>query len=138
MPQPRAYQILVRGDPQYAREQPQEMERADFRSRRGLLQIDLLVGLGVDPQRRFYRAAAIPRPGRHRCLRASGGHLDEAAGEHCADLVKPDIAAVAGAAPIRHASVRSPMASTTSGLRKKDRHSSPQIWSWVQVNLSPG
>src|ERR1700730_15519772 len=41
MPQPRAHQILMRGDAEHAREQPQEVERADAGLSRGLLEIDL-------------------------------------------------------------------------------------------------
>src|SRR5439155_1245796 len=43
-----------------------------------------------------------------------------------------------GALPIRQASARSPIACTSSGPKKNDRHSSPQTWSWVQTYSSPG
>ena len=88
MPQPRAHQILMRGDAEHVCEQPQEMERADFSGRGGLFQIDREVRMRIDPQRGFHRAAAVP--GRCRCTRAgpSRNHLDEAAGEQRTDLIE--------------------------------------------------
>src|SRR6202051_4806999 len=63
MPQPRAHQILVRGDPEHAGKQPQEMERAEFRLRRGVLQVDVLMRMAsiqsaVSTARRRWRALA--------------------------------------------------------------------------------
>src|SRR5258708_5114700 len=99
MTQPRAHQIWRRGDPKHAREQPQEMERADPRLAGGLLEIDLVVRMGVDPKRRFHRAAAIAGSRRHRLVRPPGNHLDETAGEYLSDLVEAHIAAAAAGAP---------------------------------------
>ena len=93
MAQPRAHQILVRRDAERVREQPQEMERADAGLGGCVLQVDRLVRMGIDPQRRFHRAAAIAggiRPGLARLAR---NHLDEAAGQHLPDLVETDVAA---------------------------------------------
>src|SRR5260370_102086 len=41
-------------------------------------------------------------------------------------------------APARQLSARSPIASTSSGASRKDRHSSPQTWSCVHMYSSPG
>jgi hypothetical protein len=43
-----------------------------------------------------------------------------------------------GAEPICQISLASLIASTSSGLKKNDKHSSPQTCSWVQVYSSPG
>src|SRR5260221_8560889 len=72
------------------------MERADPRLAGGLLEIDLVVRMGVDPKRRFHRAAAIAGSRRHRLVRPPGNHLDETAGEYLSDLVEADIAAAVG------------------------------------------
>src|SRR5260221_13542410 len=75
------------------------MERADPRLAGGLLEIDLVVRMGVDPKRRFHRAAAIAGSRRHRLVRPPGNHLDETAGEYLSDLVEADIAAAVGGGP---------------------------------------
>src|SRR6266581_201994 len=61
MPEPRAHQILMRGDAEHAREQPQEMERADAGLGRRIVQIDWRGGMGIEPQRGLHRAAAVSR-----------------------------------------------------------------------------
>ena len=88
-------------------------------------------------------------------LRLARDHLDKAAREELADLVEADVAAAIcrrlrqlaehhqfrqrrRGADLPGRRRRSPIASTSSGSRKNDRHSSPQTWSWVQVYSSPG
>jgi hypothetical protein len=68
-------------------------------------------------------------------VRPAGNHLDETAGASSPSTINSDSG---GALPIRQASARSPIASTSSGPKKNDRHSSPQTWSWVQTYSSPG
>ena len=93
MAQSRAYQILVRGDAERLREQPQEVKRADASLRRGIIQIDLAVRIGVDPQRRLHRAAAVSGGVGAGFAFAAGNHLDKAARQHLADFVEADVAA---------------------------------------------
>ena len=100
------------------------------------------VRMGIDPQRGFHRAAAVAQRRRHRLWRAAGDRLDKAAGKErarprrgryrCCHLppsapVRPAPSIPAAAAPRRPArsSALSPIVSTSSGLRKNDRHSSP-------------
>src|ERR1700743_3511822 len=59
--QPRAQQILMWGDAEHAGKQPQEMERADAGLLRNVLQLDLAMRVGFDPERRFDCTAAVPR-----------------------------------------------------------------------------
>ena len=58
-PQPRAQEILMRGDAEHAGKQPQEVERADAGLASRVFQLDLPVRIGVDPERRLDRAAAV-------------------------------------------------------------------------------
>src|SRR5215475_5545445 len=55
MAQPRAKQVLMRSDTEHAREQPQEMERADAGFKRRILQADLPMRMRIQPQRCFHR-----------------------------------------------------------------------------------
>src|SRR5262245_63168821 len=57
--QPRAHQVLVRRHAEHLAEQAQEVERAEPRLARGALEVDLLVRVRVDPERRVDRAAPI-------------------------------------------------------------------------------
>ena len=157
MAQPRAHQILVRGDAEHAREQPQEMERADAGLRGGILQVDR-------SDANWHRSTApFPPRGGGRGRRPApalrglpGDHLDKAAGQHLADLVEADVAAAIcrrlrqlaqhhqfrqrrrGADLPEPSRLRRRSPRPVPALRKNDRHSSPQTWSWVQVYSSPG
>ena len=51
----------MRRDAEHAREQPQEMKRAEPGHARDAREIHRLMRVGVQPQRRFDRAAAIGR-----------------------------------------------------------------------------
>ncbi len=93
VPEPRAQQILVRGDAEHAREQPEKMERADIRTRGGVFQIDVVMRMGIDPERDFNGAPPIPRLCWRRLARPPGHGLDKPAGEENADLIETDIAA---------------------------------------------
>src|SRR6516225_4987477 len=75
MPQPRAKQILMRSDTEHAREQPQEMERADAGFKRRILQGDVPMRMRVEPQRCFHRAAAVPRRDRGALAPVAADHL---------------------------------------------------------------
>ena len=101
-----AHQILVRRDPEHAREQPQEVERAETRLPRHALEIDGLVGMLVEPERRFDRAPPVA-PGMIAGLRSDVADLaalawpasvDEARRASAAGLVRRDLAAPAAAA----------------------------------------
>ena len=93
MAQPRANQILVRGDAEHFREQPQEVERADPGLSSGIFQIDLVVRVCIDPQRSFHRAAAVARGVGSGFARLAGNHFDKTARQHLTDLVEADVAA---------------------------------------------
>src|SRR3954452_21194018 len=69
--QTRAHQILVRRNPEYAREQPEEVEWADISLPRRPVQIDLLMRMGVNPQRSFDRTAPVPGGRSNRLARAA-------------------------------------------------------------------
>src|SRR5262249_54736492 len=56
MAQPRANEILMRGDAQHARKQAQKMERADAGFGCRIVQSDLPMRMRIDPQRGFHRA----------------------------------------------------------------------------------
>ena len=56
---PRAHQILVRRHAEHTGKQPQKMKRAQPGFARGTLQINRLMRMGVDPQRRFNRTTAV-------------------------------------------------------------------------------
>src|SRR5437868_6959657 len=92
MAQPRAHQILMRGDAEHLPEQPQEMERADAGLIRGILKVDLAMRMGVDPQRGFHGAATVTQRRIHGLWRAACDHFDKAAGKEVPDLVKADVA----------------------------------------------
>ena len=77
-PQPRADKILVRRHPQHAREEPQEMKRAEPGLRRRALEIDGIPGMGIDPECGRYGTAAIQGAGGQRFALAPGNGLDEA------------------------------------------------------------
>src|SRR4051812_35889850 len=85
--QPRAHQILVRRDAERLREQPQEVEWADSCLASRIFQIDLVVRVGVDPERGLHRAAAVARRIRAGFAWLAGNHLDKAARQHLTDLV---------------------------------------------------
>ena len=61
MPETGTHQILVRCNAEHARKLAQEMEGADTGLIGGIVQIDLALRIGLDPERRFNGAAAIPR-----------------------------------------------------------------------------
>jgi hypothetical protein len=56
----------------------------------------------------------------------------------CASSPSTTSSGSGGAQPACQIALLSPKVSTSSGLRKNDRHSSPQTCSWVQVYSSPG
>ena len=107
------------------------MERADAGLAGGILQIDLPVRMGVDPQRRFHRAAAVARRIRAGFARLAGHHLDKAAGQHlpissrpmsllpsaaaCASSPSTISSGSGGTEPTCQAVRLSPIASTSSG-----------------------
>src|SRR4051794_36865544 len=62
-PQPGPDQVLVGRHAERPRERPQEVVRAQARLRGRPRQIDRLVGVLVQPERRFYRSAAVARAG---------------------------------------------------------------------------
>ena len=143
MTQPRAHQILVRRNAEHAREQPQEMERADAGLPAAPVQIDLLMRMRIDPQRGFDRAAPIPGGRSNRLARAAwkpprqNGLRTAVPISSSPKSLRPSAAACAsspitissgngGAAPICQIPPPPPIASTSSGPRKNDRHSSPQ------------
>ena len=87
------HQILMRRNAEHARKLAQEMEGADAGLIGGIVQIDLALGICLDPERRFNGAAAVPRARLCGLAQPPGYHLDESAGEQLANLVEADIAA---------------------------------------------
>src|SRR6202047_982055 len=69
------------------------MERADIGLTGNVRQIDRLLRMRIDPQRRLDGAAAIPLRGRGTLMRSPRNHFDKTAGEDLPDLVEADIAA---------------------------------------------
>src|SRR6516225_8303657 len=49
-PQSRAQQVLMRGDAEHARKRAQKMERADPALARDVLQLDVPLRIGIDPE----------------------------------------------------------------------------------------
>ena len=136
MAQPRAHQVLVRGDAEHAREQPQEMERADSRpgrrpapdrspdanARRSTARFRPRGGdpwapparacaRARTPPRRNGWPAACPTSSRPTSLRPSAAA--------CASSPSTINSGSGGAAPTRQTSVRSPIASTSSGRQEE-------------------
>ena len=90
--EPAADQVLVGSHAEDAGEDSQEVKRAQPGLARHRLEIDGLVRVGIDPQRRVDRAAAITsRCGRVPPLRPRD-HVDDAGGEPHADFVEADVA----------------------------------------------
>src|SRR6185437_10921626 len=96
MAQPRAHQILMRGDAEYPREQPQKVKRRDAALAGGLLEADFVLGMRIDPERGLDGAAAVARCSGLRFWCASGHHRDKAAGKHLSDLVEPEVGPAIG------------------------------------------
>src|SRR5215813_13079183 len=90
--QPRAHQILMRGDAEHGREQAQEMERADAGLARGIFELDLAMRMGVDPERGLDRTAAIPRRDPGLLAGLARHYLDQALRQEMSDLVEADVA----------------------------------------------
>jgi len=78
MTQPRADQVLVRGNAEHACEKPQEMKCTQAGLFRCTLQIDRLIGMRVHPERRFDGAAPIVQARLHGLAMALGDDLDKA------------------------------------------------------------
>ena len=96
MAQPRAKQVLMRSDTEHAREQPQEMERADAGFKRRILQGDVPMRMGIQPQRCFHCTAAVPRRDRGALASVAADHLDHTVCEHMSDFVEADVATPLG------------------------------------------
>ena len=97
MAQPRAHQILVRGDAEHAGEQPQEMERAEARPgrRRASSSICRCECASIQSAVSTARRRSLGAAGTGFCV-APRHHLDETVRQQLADLVEPDIAAAVG------------------------------------------
>ena len=91
-----AHQILVRRHAEHLREEPQEVERAEPGLRGRALEVDRLVRVRVDPERRLDRAAAIARRRLRRSPLPPGDDLDEAGREGDAQLVEADVRPLLG------------------------------------------
>src|SRR4029077_7570328 len=87
MAQPGANQILVWCHAENLGEQPQKVKRAETRLPRGALEIDRLMRMRVDPERRLHRAAAIARADSLRFPRLPGNGFHEPACQQHAQLV---------------------------------------------------
>ena len=119
------------------------------------LEIDRLVRVRVDPERRLHRAAAIARAG------AGGGcasRPETTSTKRAANNMPtssrptslrprrppararraPSARAAAARRRCARPRARSPIVSTSSGASWNDRHSSPRTWSCVQTYSSPG
>jgi hypothetical protein len=83
---------LVRGHPEYAREEPKKVESGEARLAGHLLEVQWLVRMRTHPERRFDGATAIGRADLGRRRRAAGRDVDEPAGEEHSDLVERDVA----------------------------------------------
>jgi hypothetical protein len=94
--QPRAHQVLVWRHPEDFREEPQEVEGAQAHLLRGAFEIDAFVGVRVDPERGFHRAAAVSRPRVRRPLLPAGHDVHEAHREPQRDLVQAGVGAALG------------------------------------------
>ena len=88
-----ADQVLMRGHAEDLAEGAQEMEGREARVARRVLEVDRLVGVGVDPERRLDRASAIAGGGVVRLAGSAGDDLGEARREEHADFVETEIAA---------------------------------------------
>src|SRR6516165_8220673 len=55
-PQSRAQQVLMRGNAEHARKRAQKMERADPALSRDVLELDVALRIGIDPERCFHRS----------------------------------------------------------------------------------
>lgn len=75
------------------------MECAEPGLPRGALEIDRLVRVRVDPERRLDRPAAVARPGLRRAPRLAGDDVDEAGREQHPRLVDADAAGLGCATP---------------------------------------
>src|SRR5262249_51167766 len=139
----------------HVREETQEVERAQPRLARGALEVDGLVRVRVDPQRGVDGTAAVACAGTRRLVPPARDHLDHPRREEEPDLVEAGVAASLGRPPAaappptprrggaappppRPPAAPPPIDSASSGASWKDRHSSPQPWSWVQTYSSPG
>ena len=57
--QPRTDEVLMRGDAEHQRKEPQEMKRTEAGFDGGIVEADWLVRMRVYPERGFDRAAAV-------------------------------------------------------------------------------
>src|SRR6516225_12401488 len=76
--QSRAHQILMRGHPEHACEQSQEMKRADPGLAGNVLQRNIEVRMSLDPERRLDRPPPIPRLDVHRLAPLARDDLGQA------------------------------------------------------------
>ena len=92
-PQPRPDHVLLGRHAEHAGEQPQEVKLAEPGLARGVVELDRLAGVLVDPQRGVHRAPSVARAELRRLERLARQHLEEPLGEPQADLVDADVAA---------------------------------------------
>src|SRR5262249_16908574 len=94
--QPAAHQILVRRHTENIHEDAQKVERAQPRLVCRAVEINWLMSVRVDPQRRFDSAEAIARSRLRRIFRSPRDDLDKAGRQQQADFGEPKIAAARG------------------------------------------
>src|SRR5256885_12071200 len=86
----------MRGRAENAREESQEVKGAEPDLCRRTLEVDWLVRVLVDPQRRFHRAPAIARRSFRWFSLPPRGHFDETGCEQHSHLVDTDVAPAFG------------------------------------------
>ena len=83
----------MRGDAEDLAEGAQEMEGGEARVARRVLEVDRLIGVGIDPERRLDRAPPLAGSGTARLSRTPRDDLGEACREEHAELVEAEVAA---------------------------------------------
>ncbi len=121
----------------------------------GIVERNGAMRIGVDPERRLHRAAAVAQAALPSCAACGPQAISTKrlartwptssrpmsllpSAAVCASSPSTISSGSGGSAPICQIAARSSISSTRSSPMKNDRHSSPTVWSWVQTYSSPG